>query len=84
VKELAGSCERIGINQHRLKDVAEKLFGRPLPYGRGSVRCKRLVSILSRDRQEAIFRIFHHRLKNLCHPLVQAIRVAPASAAVGM
>src|SRR6266436_8137530 len=46
------------------EDGAEKRSVRTAPYGRGSVcRCKRLVSILSRDYRERFFSIFQHRLK---------------------
>src|SRR5882724_3561692 len=51
------------------KDGAEKRSVRTAPYGRGSVcRCKRLVSILSRDHRERFVSIFQHCLKAVLNP----------------
>src|SRR5258708_337578 len=54
------SNERIATNPGSpAKDGAEKLSRRTAPYGRGSVcRCKRLVSILSRDHRERFSAFF--------------------------
>src|SRR5260221_9082365 len=57
------------------KDGAEKRSVRTAPYGRGSVcRCKRLVSILSRDHRDWFFSLCKSRQWILLPRILPSIR----------